>query len=422
MKQILHYLSFWLLLFLAIYFFIYIFPFPLDWLPFQIGKGISELISEFWQWLVLFVAEDLIGYSESIATRNNGSGDGTYHFFKVVVQAILAIVLSIIWLLLDKKMVFYNKIRSFITVYVRYYLGFTLLSYGLAKVFPNQFWEPQLTDLLKPFGDISPMGLLWKFMGYSVSYIIFTGILEVLAGALLFFRNTAKLGALIAFGILLNIFVLNMSYDVPVKLYSFHLLILSILILIPYLRGLVNFFILNRSADSYKSKPYFNKTLHNRFGYFIKGILILFIASTMISNNYENQWKFGRKAPLPILYGIYEVESFVKNNDTVPPIVSHNTRWKRLVIDRYNANVTKMNDEVFYVGKEIDTVNEYIELKSFKDASNYRFKYHLKNQTLVLTGTKDYDSLEITFKVRNKSDFYLMKRGFHWINEFPNNR
>jgi hypothetical protein len=38
--------------------------------------------------------------------------------------------------------------------------------------------------LLKPYGESSPMGLLWTFMGYSTGYNLFTGGAEALGGLL----------------------------------------------------------------------------------------------------------------------------------------------------------------------------------------------------------------------------------------------
>ena len=81
-----------------------------------------------------------------------------------------------------------------------------------------------------------------------------------------------------------------------------------------------------------------------------------------------------------------------------------------------------MNGDILYTGNQIDTQNLSIKLKPFKEDSSYEFDYALKDSTLFLIGTRNKDSIKIDLKVRDHSDFYLLKRGFHWINEFPNNR
>ena len=54
--------------------------------------------------------------------------------------------------------------------------------YGFAKVIPSQFTTPGLGRLLTPYGDSSPMGLVWTFMGFSPVFTIFTGAAEALGG------------------------------------------------------------------------------------------------------------------------------------------------------------------------------------------------------------------------------------------------
>ncbi len=69
-----------------------------------------------------------------------------------------------------------------------------MINYGAVKVIKAQFPNPTLDRLLQPFGDASPMGLLWTFMGASESYNIFTGAGELIGGLLLTTRRTTLLG------------------------------------------------------------------------------------------------------------------------------------------------------------------------------------------------------------------------------------
>ena len=78
------------------------------------------------------------------------------------------------------------------------------------------------------------MGLLWTFTGASKPYEIIVGSAELIAGFLLIFPRTASFGACIAIVDMLQVFILNMCYDVPVKQYSFHLMISGIILLAPW--------------------------------------------------------------------------------------------------------------------------------------------------------------------------------------------
>ena len=93
------------------------------------------------------------------------------------------------------------------------------------------------------------MNVLWAFMGASRPYTVFAGLGEVLAALLLIWRRTGSLGGLVTIGVMTNVAMLNFCYDVPVKLYSSHLLVMAILVVLPDVGRLANVLIWNRPAD-----------------------------------------------------------------------------------------------------------------------------------------------------------------------------
>src|ERR1700735_2280424 len=86
-------------------------------------------------------------------------------------------------------------------------------------------------------------------MGYSTTYTFFGGCAELLPACLLLFRRTALLGSLLAFAVMLNVVMLNFCYDVPVKLCSLNLLLLSMFLVLPDTSRLYRIFILNASVQ-----------------------------------------------------------------------------------------------------------------------------------------------------------------------------
>jgi hypothetical protein len=66
-------------------------------------------------------------------------------------------------------------------------------------------------------------------IGYSKPFEIFTGVCECLAGLLLIFRATSTLGAFVATTVFLNVMVMNLAYNIPVKLFSTHLFVFRVL-------------------------------------------------------------------------------------------------------------------------------------------------------------------------------------------------
>jgi hypothetical protein len=80
-------------------------------------------------------------------------------------------------------------------------------------------------------------------------YTFFAGVMEVVPAVLLIFRRTMTLGAILAVAVMGNVFMLNMCYDVPVKQYSFHLLIMGVVLLLPELKRAMNGLFWNRVTE-----------------------------------------------------------------------------------------------------------------------------------------------------------------------------
>lgn len=117
----------------------------------------------------------------------------------------------------------------------RVWLALALLVYGLAKITLGQFGQADLGDALIPYGQMSPMGLLWRMVGYSPLFQILSGVAEAGAGAALLWRRTVPLGALLGLADMTFVLVLNLAYDVPVKQLSGALALLSLIVLAPWL-------------------------------------------------------------------------------------------------------------------------------------------------------------------------------------------
>src|SRR4051794_23936594 len=227
----------------AVAFFVLInFPFPFDFIPSESLAPIFEKISN----APVHLAARMLHVSVDI--RPNGSGDTTWNWVNLLCVLVIAIIITIVWSILDRRRLQYGRGWIFFRAYLRFVLAIAMISYGMAKVFPSQFPAPTLDRLMQRFGDASPMGLLWTFMGASVAYNIFSGSAEMLGGLLLTMRRTALLGALISAGALINIVMLNFAYDVPVKIYSSLLLIEAIVIALPDVPRLVDFFIRHRAV------------------------------------------------------------------------------------------------------------------------------------------------------------------------------
>jgi hypothetical protein len=310
-------------------------------------------------------------------------------------------------------------------VYVRYYLAFTMMSYGFYKVIKTQFPFPYY-HLTETYAESSPMGLLWRFMGYSTAYNMFTGLAEVIGGMLLLFRKTVTFGSLFSMTVLSNIVALNFCFDVPVKLYSSNLLLMAIFIAMPDMKRLINFFFRNKSVPSVNIQPKFPKSWMKITWLSVKVLLIGTVVYSTVSGVWEEYENYGddanTKAPL---FGIYNVETFIKNKDTLPPLLTDTVQWKQLnVAFPGYAIIRKMNDSLNRYSFTTDTLKKTLIMTLNSDStntSNFSFFYP-DSLHLVFTGTLQKDSVYIVMKKFDLRNSRLVGRGFHWINEYPYNR
>jgi len=132
---------------------------------------------------------------------------------------------------------------------MRFLLSTALITYGFNKIYAFQMPSPSLFKLSTPLGNLTPTELLWNFMGASPTYQMIAGWLEFLPGILLLFRRTQLFAALVAAGVLLNVWLMNMCYGVCVKNLSFHLLAISCVIILPDASRLFRFLVLQQPVE-----------------------------------------------------------------------------------------------------------------------------------------------------------------------------
>ena len=192
--------------------------------------------------IVFWIAAHLFRAKLPLVYTGSGSGDKTFDWVMTFFLLVFCAVATAVWSALDRRRENYVTLYKWFRLFMRFALASQMIGYGIDKVVPLQMPYPYLTRLLEPFGNFSPMGVLWASVGASPGFEIYVGCAETLAGILLILPRTTMLGALIALCDMTHVFMLNMTYDVPVKLFSFNLLLMALFLLAPDLQRLVDFF------------------------------------------------------------------------------------------------------------------------------------------------------------------------------------
>ena len=434
-----------------IFFVLYIFFNPNGFFPYS-DEAYNVYIIPFHQ-LIAWTGRHILHLPYPITTFTNGSGDTSYDYLMLALTVLLTLVGAGIWTIIDLSRPGFpgrgaaeftgdlwtetpddTPLRYWLIALVRYYLAFTLFNYGFAKVFRLQFPSPGPYSLFTSYGQSSPMHLAWNFFGYSPRYNYFTGMAEIVSGALLLFRRTLRLGAILSLAVAANIMAVNYCFDVCVKLLSTILVIMAIFLLWQERRRHLHFFFPDKYND-YKSTlralpppltpPVFMRGWVNKSLVYLKYLLILFVLYMNIANSVKAARLYGPSALRPPLYGAYDVKTYILNNDTLAPLTTDTTRWRKLLVwTTSRAAIKGMNDSVKIFVSAVDTVKKKLVLYPKSDTAkkswlHYRF---IGEDSLVLQGKWKNDSVLITLKKLDTDSLLLVRRGFHFINEVPFNR
>lgn len=121
-----------------------------------------------------------------------------------------------------------------VLVLMRYYLVLELWEYGWIKLTKMQFYLPEPNTVYTELGALSKDIAYWSVMGSSPAYVIFMGVIELIAGSLIVIKRTRFLGLLLSLGIFVNVVMVNFSFDISVKLFSLSLLFFTMVLLVQF--------------------------------------------------------------------------------------------------------------------------------------------------------------------------------------------
>ncbi len=406
-----------------IYFVLYALPFPFGFIPGTdaVARGYEKI----WHVLVPWVAHHVLQVGYEIGLEETGSGDRAYNWVQTFCFLALAIAGGLVWSALRRERLRYDALYRWLRLYVRLYLGATMIGYGAAKVIQSQFSPPNLTRLVQPYGDSSPMGLLWTFMGASYGYNLFTGAAEMIGGALLFIPPLATLGALITIGAMSNVFVLNLTYDVPVKLSSFNLIIMAFFIALPDAGRLANVLVFNRRTDPAVVRPFFKRRILNRSLLGLQLLMLVVFSGGALVQAWQSTKFWDTVAVNPAIHGIWSVDEFMVDGQPRPLAMSDPTRWQRVILEYSNRlSIQFLDAPQQRYSLAMDPATQTMNLTSREDPNwKAKFKYETpKPGFMIFKGELEGHQFEARMHRRDPATFRLTNRGFHWVNEYPFNR
>jgi uncharacterized membrane protein YphA (DoxX/SURF4 family) len=368
--------------------------------PYHYYERLSLTDVSFWNNIFGFTVAGMAISVFFQANYNSGCGDFLQHYQVAGYGAMIGFTTGLLFNLLHGKIPNAYRVQPILVFLLRMYLAWIIMSYGLAKVFASQF--PQLmANLDARMAELTPMRVAWAFFGYSKAYQMFLGWGEVVPALLLLFRRTALIGALLMVVVLTNVWLINIFFDVCVKLNSFTYLTVAIYLLLQYGNRLWKFFFTNQGVPA----PYYPNLADRKAfkwtGIAINILLIGFILSDPVIYIYDYLASANQTTPENKLYGAWKVEKIEKweRGNWVATTTTDSCNFNRCFFEGYAGvlqSSLKRQRFVYFM----DSTDKQATL-SFINNQNTRYESRVWSlekpvaDKLLLTGRIGKDSLKI---------------------------
>jgi hypothetical protein len=387
----------------------YYLSFPND---FPGSQWLSDAITAHWLTVV-----KLVGSSVGVAIEHSGggSGDTLFDHIRIAIIFCVAAIVTVAWRWAPRDDARDERIVRAVRLFLRYMAAYFLVSYGLSKVLVMQMPPTSPSTLLERYGDASPMGLLWTFIGASPAYEIFGGLAEVVPGLLLLFRRTALLGGLLAFGVVLNVVLFNLCYDVCVKVFSIHLLATLAYLVAPDLRRLVDVFVRQRPTTPPAADPPLLRLSSRSRAIAKVAVIAYLIGWSCVADAVAAYFKYGAGAPRSELWGVYDVESLVRDGKPVAPSLTEIESWHHVAFDR-TMSIWMLDESVVYYRASYDAGAGTLALQRRGRASTL-IVGRPDADHVTLGGVLGTSLVSARLRRMDESKFLLRSRGFNWIND-----
>jgi hypothetical protein len=387
-----------------------------EWLPDSVNSGVARALRP------VIEGTGTRAFGTSVAANTASiSGDQAYFWVLVFVVLVVAVLGTLVWSVLDRHRPHYRAVLPWFLLFVRLCLAGQMIAYGMAKAIPTQMPPTPLSRLLEPYGNFSPMAVLWNHIGVSPQYEILLGCAELLGGVLLFVPRTALVGAMLSLVCTTQVFVLDMTYDVPAKILSFHLMLLCLVLLAPEAGRLANVLVLNRPAGPSSTPPLLRTPRAERIAAAAQIALGVWLLFSNAYTGWERWTEQGAGRPEPPLYGIWAVTEFSVDGTPLPPLTTDERRWQRLVFDRDGATVQRMDGQLVPVLAMVDPAARTLVVVApprTEPLGSFGFDRPAPER-LTLTGTLAGQPVSVALTSVPIDDFPLRSRGFHWVQEYP---
>lgn len=295
---------------------------------------------------------DLARFSSGFSwVGNEVFGSNLYGYANWVITLAVSIAGALVWTLVlffrKKGRSEYNTLYYWLRAVVRYRAGIGIIGFGFTKLLPVQMPYPSEALLNTDFGDFTPQKIFWLSIGIVPWYQVFTGVVELTAGALLFFRRTEALGAALLISALGTITYVNFAYDGGVHVYASYFVLLASFVLGYYIPGVYRLIILEKQTNPVDYFPDLSKPWQKIVRYGTKSLVILvflvwFFYLQLVNFLYD-PYKQPAIAGVKELRGLYDVVDFKVGGVSIAPSPDDDQRWRQVTFEKWSTLTFDVN-------------------------------------------------------------------------------
>ena len=359
----------------------------------------------------IWLARVLFGMTGPMTMASAGdNGDVGEEFARLILSAFIGVVVAIAWTMADRGRPRAQWVEGALRVMLRYSIALGLISYAVAKILPQQFPPLGPFNYETRVGELTPMRLLWTFMQYSRPYSFFGGLMESVAIVLLCFRRTATLGALVTTAVMTNVALMNIDYDVQVKLYAL-MIVASAGVLVLYdARRLLAVFVTNQSVGPASQPTLFEGRLPGSLRWAIKLLLIGSVTASSVAA-FEPVPPTRGASPTGVS-GAWGITSFTR--DAAATDATAGPAWRRLIVDDSSIAVRLENDAMMRCRRTATAEASTIAFACARGRTG-EMRWTLTGTLLQLDGTFAGVKMSLSARRLDARDYPLMRGGIHVI-------
>ena len=354
------------------------------------------------------------------------SGDTAIAWIADGIMLVLAFVGAVLWNVFDWRRPHYQTLSAWLRFTIRLTLGITMIWFGFIKLFPRQMQLPGIAILNEPVGHMSPMSMVWTMIGMSPAYESICGAAEIAAALLILFRRTALAGAILTAFVTVNVMLYNFFFDVPVKLFATHLLIMALFVVLPDVQPLIDFFWRHKqSAPTGVWVPPANRPLFRRMTVAIEGLFLLSCLLTVLYEEiplYRKQVA-AQKEKTP-LRGGWRLDGMEKpaGTDVNAVLMGNGLPMTELYIDTLIRGSVRSSDGALWrasITPDRSTQTLQISIRGINSLKYAATLPDIDHLVLTPPGKDAAKEPLLRFtRIPLETTYPLMTRGFHWVNEW----